>query len=354
MTIQYKDYYKLLGVARAATKDQIKKAYRDLAKKYHPDRNPGDEKAETRFKEITEAYEVLGDEARRKQYDLLGPGWKEGQDFRPPPGWEDMAGAGGAGGGGRTFRFSTGGGGGSGFSNFFDFLKDFAEGSGHTRTGGGVRMEDILGAAGAGYGRPGAGFGATSPFEEPFGAAGSTAPPAENEISITLEEAFAGASRNVVVAIPETSGGRTVLQRREYRVKVPAGIRDGQKIRLKTGGPAGDIQIRVRVEPHSHYSLEGADLNCEVRISPWEAALGGRITVQTLDGPAEVNLPAGISSGKKLRIKGRGFPTREGDARGDLMLRVMIHVPKSPTAQEKELFEKLQRVSRFNPRDGAS
>ncbi len=334
MSLKYKDYYKILGVGRTASADEIKKAFRELAKKYHPDKNKGNKKAEEHFKEANEAYEILGDEKKRKQYDMLGSSFKDGQNFSPPPEWEQMFGGGGGGRGGRggtTFHYGSGG----SFSDLFEMLSGMGG-------GGAFSFEDAFQQAGNAQG----GFGGMG--------GGGRAPGAdlESEISIPLEEAFRGATKKVTLAVPERDQRGFMTQtKKSYDIKIPAGIQDGQKIRLKGEGSAGagDLLLRVKIAPHPVYSFENGDLVAELKVAPWEAALGCKLTIPTLEGNVEMKLPQGVKSGQKLRLAGRGYP-QKGGGRGDLHLKVMIHVPKEVTEQERDLYERLKTVSKFNPR----
>ncbi|HKK32636.1 MAG TPA: DnaJ C-terminal domain-containing protein [Desulfomicrobiaceae bacterium] len=323
MGVEYKDYYKLLGVSRDATQAEISKAYKKLARKYHPDLNPNNTEAEAKFKEINEANDVLKDPEKRKMYDSLGANWQEGQNFQPPPGY-----------GNARFDFGQGGGGGFGGADFSDFFE--------TMFGGG-----------GGFGPGGqAGFQG-SPFGQRMRSKGSDA---EVEIGLSLEEAFRGGKKSISlkeqVAGPD---GYPTMQTKTLSVNIPAGIKNGGKIRLsgqgspgRGGGPAGDLFLKVRIDPHRDFTLEGESVLYDLRLAPWEAALGTSVTVPTLDGSVEMTIPAGISSGQKLRIRGRGLG--RGAGKGDQLVRIMIRMPKQIDAEEKELWEKLAAASNFNPR----
>jgi curved DNA-binding protein len=321
--LEYKDYYATLGVKKDASQDEIQKAYRKLARKFHPDVNKAPE-AEVKFKEVGEAYEVLKDADKRQKYDQYGSAWKRAQQTgAPPPGWEgvhfDFGNRGGGGGGG--FDFGDGE-----FSSFFDML--FGGG------GGGRR------------GRAGAGFGG---FGGPGGVRG-VGGDSEAVISISLEEAVRGGKREITVSDPNSG------QRKTLSVKIPEGVRAGQRIRLAGqgqpgmgGGPAGDLYLKIEVEADPRFRVEGADLHTTVAVSPWEAALGGDAEVQTLDGAVRVKIPAGSSSGRKIRLRGRGIP-QPGGEKGDLLAEIRILVPEKLSDRERELFEELAEESSFRAR----
>ncbi len=327
MPVQYKDYYETLGVPRGASDVEIKKAFRKLARQYHPDVAKDKKKAEEKFKEVNEAYEVLGDQAKRKKYDELGANWKSGADFRPPPGWESFS-------GGQAFRGRSEGGqeyefhfGGTGFSDFFEQLF-------------GSRMR-----GGAG------GFGRSAGFEEEeFPERGRDI---EGDIMVTLEEAMRGSVRTVNVRRP---AGRSV-RTETCQVKIPPGVTEGQKLRLAgrgeagtDGGGAGDLYLRVRLARHPDFEVEDHNLIYEAELAPWEAVLGTNLSVPALDGRVNIKIPPGTQNGQKLRVRGRGLPTRDG-ARGDLMVVTQIAVPNKVTAAEQKLWEQLARESRFKPRN---
>lgn len=347
MSVEYKDYYQLLGVPRTATAEEIKKAYRKLAVKFHPDRHHGDKKMEEKFKEINEAYSVLEDADKRKRYDALGANWKQGQSFNP----EDFANMFGGMGGGRarggarrssggtTYTFESAPG---GFSDFFETLfgglGGFSRGGGFGGPGGVEEMDAFTEARRRG--REG---------EMAHQGAGGDV---ETSLTVSLEEAYRGTTRRVAFRRQEPDGHSTV---QNYDVRIPAGIRDGQKIRLKgqgsqVGGRAGDIFITVHVAPGDRFQLEGDELTAELPLAAWEAALGGKVTVQTLEGPVEVTVPPGIRTGQRLRVRGRGWP-QKGGTNGDLFLKVAIYIPPRLSEQEHEFFERLSKVSKFNPRE---
>ncbi|HET7626229.1 MAG TPA: J domain-containing protein [Verrucomicrobiae bacterium] len=325
MAVQFKDYYETLGLARGASDAEIKKAFRKLARQYHPDVAKDKKKAEEKFKEINEAYEVLSDPAKRKKYDELGANWKSGADFRPPPGWENFSGGGrgfsGAGGGqAREFHF-----GGTGFSDFF---------------------EQLFGAAGRG-GMGGRGFGGQSAFaEEDFAARGRDV---EGDIMVTLDEAMRGSIRSVSV--------RHESRTETYQVKIPAGVTEGQLLRIAGrgeagigGAGAGDLYLRVRLARHPDFQVDHHNLIYELDLAPWEAVLGANISVPTLDGRVNIKIPAGTQSGQKLRVRGRGLPQR-GGGNGDLIVVTKVEVPSKTSEAERKIWEQLARESDFRPRD---
>jgi curved DNA-binding protein len=301
MAVEYKDYYEVLGVPRDASQDDIRRAYRKLAREYHPDLN-ADPDAEDRFKELGEAYEVLSDPDKRGRYDRLGAQWRA-QGAAPGNGdFEDFFER-------QGFDRDTGMEFGDGvFSEFFERL--FGDG-GAPRPSGPMRGRDI-----------------------------------EAIIELSLEDALNGARRRLSLG-----DGHSVA------VNMPAGVREGQRIRVagqgapgRDGAPAGDLYLLVRLKPHPRFRRQGDDLLVDVRVAPWEAAVGATVPVSTLTGTAQVRVPAGSSSGRRLRLRGRGLPAGDGK-RGDLYATVEIAVPKELSDEERELFEKLAAVSDFNPRE---
>jgi curved DNA-binding protein len=334
MAVDFKDYYDVLGVSRDASEEDVRQAFRKLARKHHPDVNPGDKSAEERFKDLNEAYEVLSDPEKRKQYDRLGRNWKAGADFTPPPGGQN--------GGSSNFTGFTSGfeeGGTGDFSDFFESLFGRRTGS---RAGAGFRTagRDV-----------------------------------EAEIALTLEEAHRGGTRTISFNVSETcsecrgtgqkdgktcpvcKGRGTVRRPKTVDVNIPPGVRDGSVIRLagqgepgSNGASPGDLLLRVRLLPHPIFRLVGEDdLETEISITPWEAALGAKITVPTVDGPVEMKVPPGAQTGQRLRLRGRGLNKR-GGGRGDEYVSLKIVVPPKLTRKERELFEQLAAESRFNPR----
>jgi curved DNA-binding protein len=302
MPVAYRDYYEALGVPRNASSDEIRSAYRRLARQYHPDVNK-EEGAEERFKEVAEAYEVLRDPEKREQYDRLGSNWRAGDDVSE------------AGGFGGFDDVRVGFGNGAGFGDFSDLF------------------EGLFG-AGARGARTGRGFGGSRRGAD-----------VEAELELSLEEALRGGRRRVRLA-----------DGRSYDVTIPPGVRDGQRIRLageggqgSGRGPVGDLLLRVRLRPHPRFRLEGDDLYTELPVSPWEAALGATVELETLRGRAQVKVPAGSSCGRQLRLQGEGWPPG-----GDLYAEVRILVPKKLTRAEREAFQQLAEASRFDPRASGS
>src|SRR6184192_683797 len=316
MPVQFRDYYQTLGVPKTASEDEIRSAFRKLARKYHPDVAKDKKAAEEKFKEINEAYEVLGDAEKRKKYDQLGADWNRPGGFQPPPGWQwegQQPGGGfhqwGGDGGGVQFEF-----GGTGFSDFFEAF--FGGGRGRSAFGG-------------------------------FGGRAATAErgaDVEADIMVTLEEALHGSTRTVSL---RRAGSDKV---ENYQVKIPRGVREGQRIRLRgqgeagvRGGKSGDLFLRVRLAKHPDFAVEGSDLIHEVKIAPWQAVLGDQIIVPTLEGNARLKLPPGTQGGQRFRLRGRGLPGVSGQ-RGDLYVVVQIAVPKKLSDSERKLWEQLAQL----------
>lgn len=305
--MEYKDYYKVLGVAKDATEKDIKAAYRRLARKHHPDMNQGNPKAEARFKEINEAYEVLSDPGKRRRYDQLGANWSS---LRGAPG----AGAW-PGGGQVRVDFGDLGGVGGGFSEFF---RTFFGGGGF---GGGFSVE------------PGGGA------DDLFGSPADT----EQEIVLTLEEVLHGTNRTVRVGTPGAV--------RRVEVRIPAGVREGSRVRVAgegagaPGRPRGDLYLRVRIAPHSSLERKGDDLQASVRVPLTTAVLGGEAQVPTLEGPVGIKIPPGTAAGQTFRLRGKGLPRLEsGGGRGDILATLSVDVPKRLSSKQRELFEELRRL----------
>ncbi|MEU5642261.1 J domain-containing protein [Streptomyces milbemycinicus] len=322
-----RDYYEVLGVSRGASSDEIQQAYRKLARKHHPDVNK-DPEAEERFKELNDAYSVLSDPGTRARYDRFG------DDFRKiPEDWEERVGAGagfdGGGFGGGGFRgWTTSGDGGR---------VRVVRGFGEDAQGAGVDFEDLFGSFfGGGAGRA-AGRGNVPGADQ------------EAELSLTVEDAYRGGRRSMTLAGP--SGQRT------FEVDVPPGVIDGQRIRLAGQGgrgsgdaPAGDLYLRVRIQPHPRFRLEGRNIHVTLPLTPWEAALGSTVPVSTPGGTAKVTVPAGSSSGRRLRLRGEGMPNPNGPE-GHLYAEIRVMVPPRLTDRERELFEELAATSSFDPRN---
>lgn len=320
MPIKYKDYYETLGVSRTATPEEIKQAFRKLARIHHPDVAKNKAAGEARFKEINEAYEVLGDPEKRRRYDELGPNWQDETGGMPG---QARAGRGRNPRNAADFEF-----GGTGFSDFFESFF------------GGSR-----GGAGS-FGESGQHFD----FGEDVAQAGRDV---EADIMVTLEEALRGSMRKVTLRRPQGDSGEKTDT---YKVRIPAGVREGQRIRLagqggegSAGGHAGDLYLRVRLARHPDLTVKGPDLYFDLDLAPWEGVLGVRAKIPTLDGATSLRVPPGTTAGSQLRLRGLGLP-REDGSRGDLYAVVRIQVPSSVSAQERALWEKLAGASAFKPR----
>ncbi|HSB08542.1 MAG TPA: J domain-containing protein [Blastocatellia bacterium] len=338
MAVKFKDYYEVLGVKRDANDDQIRQAYRKLARKHHPDLNPGDRVAEEKFKEINEANEVLSDPEKRKRYDQLGPNWKDGAEFTPPPGWGRV-----------NVQFDDLGSifGGGGFSDFF---------------------ETLFGARAAGAG----------PEPRRRGSRSRTprAQDAEAEMEISLEDAHRGGRHRITlqgsracsacggtgtssgVVCTTCRGSGQTLSPRVIDVNIPPAARDGSVIKVSKQGQQGaggtepgDLYIKLRIRPHSIFTVSGDDINVELPISPSEAVLGSTIEVPTIDGKAEMKIPAGSQGGQRFRLRGQGLNKR-GGGRGDEYVRLKVLVPTHPTERERQLYKELLEASHFKPRAG--
>ncbi len=318
--MEFKDYYDIMGVKRDATQDEIKRAYRKLARKYHPDVSK-EADAEAKFKELGEAYEVLKDPEKRAAYDQLGAQWKAGQDFHPPPGWD------------AGFEFRDFGEGGPDLGGFSDFF------------------ESLYGRAGR---RPGAAGAGGSRGAREFRLRGEDH---HAKVMVDLEDSYKGASRSITLQVPEVDEqGRVRTRARTLNVRIPKGIRQGQQIRLAGqggagfgGGEAGDLYLEVEFNPRGHYRVEGADVYLDLPVAPWEAALGATVKVPTPDGPVDMKVPPNSQAGKKLRLKGRGIPARQP---GDLYVVLQIALPSADTPQRKQAYEQMKQEFAFNPRAG--
>ncbi len=318
MAVQFRDYYETLGVSKTATDDEIKSAFRKLARKFHPDVAKDKKSAEEKFKQINEAYEVLSDKEKRARYDQLGADWNQPGGGQPPPGWGPQRGGGspfGSGnGGGVEFEFN-----GTGFSDFFEAF--FGGGRGQSAFGGGAATD---------FGRRGVGAERGSDVEA--------------DIMVTLEEALHGSKR--MVSFRRTSSSKMET----YQVKIPRGVHEGQRIRLAgqgeagaRGGKSGDLFLRVRLARHPDFSVEGSDLVHEVDLAPWQAVLGAEIQVPTLEETRRLKIPAGTQNGQRFRLRERGLPNASG-TRGDLYVAIAIRVPKKITERERELWRQLAEV----------
>lgn len=312
--MEYKDYYKTLGVSREATPDQVKQAYRKLARKYHPDVSK-ETNAEEKFKAVQEAYEVLKDAKKREAYDQLGSQWQSGQEFRPPPNWQG-------------FDF----GGGENLGGFSDFFESIFGGQGRVRPGGFHH----------------------SPHQRPFKQRGRDE---HAKIAIPLEEAFRGGEKTIHLQVPEMDAhGHMHHKTRTLKIKIPQGVMPGQQMRLTNQGspgvgqgPSGDLYLEIDIEPHKLYTLQGRDVYLTLPITPWEAALGAKIQVPTLGGSVDLKIASGSQAGQKLRLKGRGLPAKPTP--GDQYVMLQIVTPPAKTEAERALYEKMAKDIPFNPRE---
>ena len=311
--MDFKDYYKIMGVERDASQDEIKRAYRKLARKYHPDVSKESD-SEERFKEVGEAYEVLKDPEKRVAYDQLGTNWKAGQDFHPPPDWD------------AGFEFSGGGYTGvdaSAYSDFFASL--FGRDFGSAQTGRGH-----------------AGFHARGEDHHA-------------KVLIDLEDAYQGGIHSITLHTPELdNSGRVTTKERTLNVKIPKGVKQGQRIRLSgQGSPgignaqAGDLYLEIEFKPHTFYTVEGRDVYLDLPVTPWEAALGATVKVPTPNGPVDLKIPSGTTSSRKLRLKDRGIP---GTPPGDLYVAPQITLPPADSDTARELYQKMAQELAYNPR----
>ena len=319
--MEYKDYYKILGVERSASQDDIKRAYRKLARTYHPDVNK-EAGAETKFKDAGEAYEVLKDPEKRAAYDELGANWQQGQQFRPPPNWD------------AGFEFSGGGYTDADASQFSDFF------------------EGLFGRARAGGARGGGAAGGFARRE--FHAPGEDH---HAKIVIPLRDAYTGAKREITLRVPELDdSGHVALKNRTLSVTIPKGIREGQHIRLAgQGSPGigkgqpGDLYLEVAFAPDPHFRVEGKDVYLDLPVAPWEAALGASVKVPTPEGAVMLKVPPGSTKGRTMRLKGKGIP---GKPPGDMHAILKIELPPADTDKAKELYKEMERELPFNPRAG--
>jgi curved DNA-binding protein len=312
--MEYKDYYKILGVSRTASEDEIKKSYRKLARKYHPDVSK-EPHAEERFKEIQEAYEVLKDSKKRSAYDQLGANWKSGQDFRPPPGWQPFGGFEGGFAGDEDM---------GGFSDFFSTL--FGGGRGARGGAGGFQHAHHRQQRGGFYG-----FGEEQAQDQ------------QVKVQISLEEAYRGGAKTIQLQVPTIDArGQMQYALRTLKVNIPKGVTSGQKLRLTgQGAGGGDLYLEMEIMPHPRFKLEGRDVYLELPVTPWEAALGAKISVPTLGGNVELKLGPNAQGGQKLRLKGRGL---SGKTVGDQYVVVQIQTPPANTDAQ------MAKEMPFNPR----
>jgi len=324
--MEYKDYYKILGVERNASQEDIKRAYRKLARTYHPDVNK-EAGAEAKFKDAGEAYEVLKDPEKRAAYDQLGANWKEGQQFRAPPNWD------------AGFEFS-GAGDGADAAQFSDFFESLF---GRMRGGGG-----------AGFG--GAGFSGARGFSgtREFNAQGEDH---HAKVVIDLRDAYNGAKRAITLRVPEVDGqGHVAVKDRTLNVTIPKGVREGQHIRLAGQGspgigkgPPGDLYLEIAFAPDPVFRVDGKDIYIDLPIAPWEAALGASVKAPTPDGAVMLKVPQGSTKGRTMRLKGRGIP---GSPPGDFYAVLKVVTPPADTDKAKDLYQQMEREMPFNPRAG--
>ncbi len=308
--MEFKDYYQIMGVSRNAAQDEIKRSYRKLARKFHPDVS-SDPQAEERFKEVGEAYEVLKDPEKRAAYDQLGAQWQQGQDFKPPPDWD------------QGFEFRDGGYTESDAAQFSDFFDSLFGGRG--QGGGGSRQR--------------------------FRARGEDH---HAKVSVDLEDAYTGAQRAITLRAPElTDDGHVVVRERTLNVRIPKGIRSGQRIRLAgQGGPglgdgqSGDLYLQVELNPHGLYRVDGRDVYLDLPVAPWEAALGATVKSPTPSGAVDLRIPPKSNQGSKLRLKGKGIPGKEP---GDMYVVLKITLPP-PNDDSRAIYEEMEEKMAFNPR----
>ena len=309
LVMEFKDYYKILGVNRDASEKEIKRRYQKLARKYHPDVSQQAD-AEERFKELGEAYNVLKDPEKRAAYDQLGPNWQQGQEFRPPPGWDT----------GFEFRGAGAGADSRGFSDFFETLFGRGFDASQRATGLRGRGEDH-----------------------------------HAKVLIDLADTYAGAMRTISLQAPELDEhGRVRMRSRSLNVRIPKGVKPGQQVRLTGqggpglgGGPSGDLYLEVVFRPHPFYRIEGRDVHLRLPVTPWEAALGATVKAPTPAGPVELSIPAGSSGGTRLRLRGRGIPDKQP---GDLYVELQIALPPADSDQAREIYQNMEHELGFNPR----
>lgn len=311
--MEYKDYYKIMGVARDASQDEIKRSYRKLARKYHPDVSKAAD-AEARFKEVGEAYAVLRDPEKRASYDQLGKDWKSGQEFRPPPNWD------------AGFEFSGGPNAGADASAYSDFFESLF--------GRGFRT------------------GEQSGRQSGFRARGEDH---HARVIINVEDAYHGATRTITLQAPEVDdSGHMTMRRRDLKVSIPKGVSAGQRIRLAGQGspgigdaPAGDLYLEIAFDTHNLYTVDGKNVHIELPITPWEATLGAKVKVPTPAGTVDLTIPKGTGHGRKLRLKGRGIP---GTPPGDLYVTTKLTLPPADNEVARKIYEEMEQKMNYNPR----
>lgn len=327
--MEYKDYYATLELKRDANESDIKRAYRKLARKYHPDVSK-EKNAEEKFKQVQEAYEVLKDPQKRKAYDQLGSNWKSGQEFHPPPGWQQQGGQGFSGG------FDA-----SDLEGFSDFFSSIFGGQGRSRRGGfqGFGGENFDGQSFSGFQQ-----------REQRGQ------DAQAKIQVSLEDAFRGVTKTLQLQVTNQNyAGNATPTVRTLKVNIPAGALAGQQLRLAGqanpgigGAPAGDLYLQIEIEPNALFTLQERDVYLTLPVTPWEAALGAEIKVPTLGGPVSLKLGVNSQSGQKLRLKGRGFPGKP--TVGDQYVIVQVATPPANTEEQRAFYKKMAEVMPFNPR----
>ena len=314
--MEFKDYYEIMGVKKDATQDEIKRAYRKLARKYHPDVSK-EADAEAKFKELGEAYEVLKDPEKRAAYDQLGSQYRAGQEFRPPPGWD------------AGFEFRDPGGAEHDMGGFSDFFESLFGGAAR-RAPGGARGTRGFRMRGEDH---------------------------HAKIVVELEDSYRGAGRSITLQVPEVNADGHVRTRpRTLNLRIPKGVRQGQQIRLAGqggpgigGGPAGDLYLEIEFNPKGRYRVDGADVFLELPVAPWEAALGATVKVPTPAGPVDLKIPPNAQGGQKLRLKGRGIPAREP---GDFYVELRIALPRADSDRARQAYESMRSEFAFDPRAG--
>ncbi len=325
MAVEFKDYYQTLGVPREANQDEIRKSFRKLAREYHPDVAKDKKRAEEKFKEINEAYEVLGDPAKRTKYDTLGANWNRPE---PPPGWQQSGRSARGAPQGEESEFHFGG---TGFSDFFEqFFAGRADFSG---------FEEANGAGG----RPRSSAAGPMRGQE-----------IEGDILVTLDEAFQGSVRTISFQRRNRATGKTTSE--NFRVRVPLGVQEGQLIRVSSkgeegvhGGAPGDLYLRVRFAQHPEFRIKGSDLYYDLELAPWEAVLGTTVTIPAVDGPVQVRVPAGANTGQQLRVRGKGLPNG-ASSRGDIYALITVQMPPEVSVEERQLWQQLADKATFKPR----